>query len=192
MNNVKLPSGWEKDDKGIGSRYTYWSDNAFASVDVSNSMHNPKELQVIVNMIDKVHKDSAMKNYKVTVRDVDTDWNRVVQDAINNADAQLREMVSDSTDTVMHENISERQIAQVLQDAREQSEDFGITAEFTPEYYIGNAVSAAGYPLDKLFMFLPDHVSETDKEYRDAFRGWKENEGIDSSSEDNFIPDDDM
>ena len=98
MNNIKLPSGWEKDDKGIGSRYTYWSDNAFASVDVSNSMHNPKELQVIVNMIDKVHKDSAMKNYKVTVRNVDIDWDRVVQDAINNADAQLKLMVGNSTE----------------------------------------------------------------------------------------------
>ena len=98
MNNIELPAGWEKDGNGIGSRYVYWGDDAFASVDVSNSMSNPKELQVIVNMIDKVHKDSDMKNYKVTVRNVDTDWDGVVQDAINNADDQLKLMVGNSTE----------------------------------------------------------------------------------------------
>ena len=76
----------------------------------------------------------------------------------------------------INEGISESEIASVLRDARDTATDFGITDEFTNEYYISSSVSAFGYPLDKLFMFLPDHLSEEDKEYQDAIRGWKENE----------------
>lgn len=82
----------------------------------------------------------------------------------------------------LNESISNKEIVAVLKDARETSKDFGITDEFTFEYYIGNAVSAAGYPMDSLFMFFPDHVSENDKEYRDAVRGWLENEGLDKNA----------
>lgn len=75
--------------------------------------------------------------------------------------------------------ISDKEVMEIFRDANHSAKEFGLSDEFTLEYYIGAEVSAAGYPLDCLYRFLPDHIGTDDKEYQDAARGWKENLGLD-------------
>jgi hypothetical protein len=75
--------------------------------------------------------------------------------------------------------ITDSEVREVLRDAEDEAKRWGTTDEFPIEYYIGSSVSAAHYPLNSLYIFLPDHVSTEDKEYKDAVRGWKENLGLD-------------
>lgn len=75
--------------------------------------------------------------------------------------------------------ISDNEVMEIFRDANHSAKEFGLSDEFTLEYYIGQEVSAAGYPLNCLYRFLPDHIGTDDKEYQDAVRGWKENLGLD-------------
>lgn len=79
------------------------------------------------------------------------------------------------------ESISSSEVMEVIRDANDEARRNGIDDEFSLEYYIGSAVSAFGHPLESLHVFLPDHIHPEDKEYKDAVRGWKENEGLNES-----------
>ena len=86
---------------------------------------------------------------------------------------ELLELETVNESKELNESLSEKQIAEILNDAKHNSDD--SQSEY---YWIGYSAAAFLVKESDLFLLLPDHISEEDLEYKDMIRGYKDNNGM--------------
>ncbi len=95
ISEDSLPNGWQKDERTL-NRYTCHNDRFFASASISNSMADPRNIQTIIQIIDKVNPDNAQQKVDIVkISDVDTEWDNVLLNTIIKANNLMKELVED-------------------------------------------------------------------------------------------------
>ena len=95
ISKDSLPDGWQKDERTL-NRYIYHNDRFFASASISNSVADPRNIQTIIQIIDKVNPDNAQQKVDIVkISDVDTEWDNVLLNTIIKANNLLKELVED-------------------------------------------------------------------------------------------------
>lgn len=103
----KIPRGWNKDDRGVGDRYLYQSKDILASVSVTSTLADPREVRTIISIMDLKNPDSSEQiDYTTKISSVDRDWGKVVKSSLVKADDAVKshlgsEDLDESTELVV-------------------------------------------------------------------------------------------
>lgn len=96
------------------------------------------------------------------------------------------------------EGFSEKLVRDVLRDAKDEYDRYRRneapeTVEYSEplEYFIGQSADSFGVPFNKWYIFLPDHISEDDAEFKAFKRGYQDNGGLVNESLDKNWNDED-
>lgn len=110
----KIPRGWKKDDRGVGDRYLYQSKDILASMSVTNTLADPREVRTIISIMDLKNPDSSEQiDYTTKISNVDRDWSKVVKSSLVKADDAVKshlgsEDLDESTESRLGDNYDKK------------------------------------------------------------------------------------
>ena len=77
----------------------------------------------------------------------------------------------------LNEAVNDDLVRKVVADANDEYNRYKDETKEPLEYFIGQSADSFGVPFDKWHVFLPDHISEEDEEFKAFKRGYEDNHG---------------